>query len=114
MHTQERRIAKRFLLELSGYAIINGSNVDLKTRDISQGGALVEFVTHVSFRKGMKVLVRLGIGFMGRAVICRRDASNNSVLYSIQFDRFDAHSDLMLIAYLIKYERHQPGGKVIQ
>ena len=108
MHLHERRVAKRFLLELTGYAIVNGSNVDMRTRDISEGGAQVEFVTHVPLKKGTKLLVRLGIGFMGRAVICRCGTHDNRVLYSLRFDRFDSYSDLILIAYLVKYERHQP------
>ncbi len=109
MNMQERRSGKRFPLEFNGYAIINGSNVDLKTRDVSQGGALVKFVTHTPLKKGTKVLVRFDIGFMGRAIICRFNTRDNCTLYSIKFDRFDSYSDLMLIAYLIKYERHLSG-----
>lgn len=111
MHIQERRIAKRFPLELRGYAIINGSNVDMRTRNVSQGGGLVKFASHITFKQGMKLLVRFDIGFMARAIICRCD---NDALYSIMFDRFDACSDLVLIAYLIRYERHLPTGVTIQ
>ncbi len=82
----------------------------MKTRDISQGGALVEFVSHTLLKNGTKLLVRLGIGVMGRAIVCRQQNCDNCALYSLRFDRFDAYSDLILISYLIKYERHQPVG----
>lgn len=114
MHTQERRRAKRFPLKLRGYAIINGINVDLQTRDVSQGGSLVKFATHVPLRQGTKLLIRLEIGLLGRAIICRASAGDNSTLYSIRFDRFDSYSDLILISYLIKYERHLPERPTIQ
>jgi hypothetical protein len=110
MHILEQRSGKRFPLELRGYAIINGSNIDLKTRDVSQGGALVKLVTHASLKKGTKLLVRLNIGFVGRAIIGRINTRDNCTLYSLKFDRFDFNSDLMLIAYLIKYEQHRPEG----
>jgi len=115
MHIQERRISKRFPLELQGYAIINGSNVDLKTYDVSQGGALVKFVTHSILKSGTKILVRLNFGFLGRGIICRIITLDNRTLYSLRFDRFDSYSDLMLIACLIKYERHhEPMVKATQ
>jgi hypothetical protein len=112
MFIQERRNAKRFPLELQGHAIINGSNVDLKTHDVSQGGVLVKFVTHTLLKNGTKILIRLNIGFMGRGIICH--TRDNCDLYSLKFDRFDSYSDLILIAYLIKYERHLPVGQIIQ
>ena len=112
MHIQERRNTKRFLLELQGYAIINGSNIDLKTHDVSQGGALVKLVTHTLLKNGTKILVRFNIGFMGRAIVCR--LNTRDALYSLKFDRFDSYSDLILIAYLIKYENHLPGSAAIQ
>ena len=114
MYLHERRSAKRFPLELQGYAIINGCNIDLKTRDVSPGGSMVKFATHTALRKGMKLLVLLDIGFMGRAVVCRACTCDNCTLYSIRFDRFDAYSDLILIAYLIKHERNLLKGPTIQ
>jgi hypothetical protein len=114
MNIQERRSTKRFPLELQGYAIINGSNVDLKTCDVSQGGALVQLFTHTHLKNGTKLLVRLEIGFMGRAIICRFNTRDNCALYSLKFDRFDSYSDLILIAYLIKHERRQSGRSSIQ
>ena len=114
MHIHERRIGTRFPLELKGYAIINGSNVDLKTHDVSQGGALVKLVTHTLLKNGTRLLIRLNIGFMGRAIISRNNTHGNCTLYSLKFDRFDFYSDLILIAYLIKYEHHQPEGAIIQ
>ena len=114
MHIQERRNAKRLPLELQGRAIIDGSSVDLKTHDVSQGGALVKFVTHTCLKNGTKLLIRLDIGFMGRAIICRIITRDNRTLYSLKFDRFDSYSDLLLIAYLIKYEQHLPGAAIIQ
>lgn len=111
MHIKEQRIAKRFPLELRGYAIINGSNIEMRTRNVSQGGGLVKFATHITLKKGMKLLVRFDIGFMARAIICR---CGNDTLYSIMFDRFDAYSDLVLIAYLVRYEQHLPTGVTIQ
>jgi hypothetical protein len=110
MHVQERRSAKRFPLELQGYAIINGSSVDLKTHDVSPEGALVKLGTHFLLKNGTKLLVRLKIGFMGRAIIFRVNTCDNRTLYSLKFDRFDSYSDLILIAYLIKYEHHLPAG----
>ncbi len=109
MHIQERRAAPRFPLDSTGCAIINGSNVDLKTHDVSQGGALVEFVALTSLKKGTKLRVRLNIGFIGRAIICRVNTSNNCTLYSLKFDRFDFYSDLVLSAYFVKYDRHLSG-----
>lgn len=114
MHIQERRSAKRFPLQLQGCAIINGSNVDLETLNVSQGGALVQLFTHTHLKNGTKLRVRLNIGFMGRGIVCRFNTRDNSDLYSLKFDRFDAHSDLVLIAYLIKYERRHSGGASIQ
>jgi hypothetical protein len=47
---------------------------------------------------------------VGRAIIGRINTRDNCTLYSLKFDRFDFNSDLMLIAYLIKYEQHRPEG----
>lgn len=111
---QERRSTKRYPLELYGYAIVNGCNIGLRTRDISQGGGLVRLATHVCLRTGTKLLIRFDIGVMGRAIICRTGFAEAGGLYSIRFDRFDSYSDLILIAHLIRYEQHLPAGKSIQ
>lgn len=113
MHMQERRNNKRFLLDSSGCAIINGSNVDLKTCDVSQGGALVEFAAPPALKKGMRLRVRLNIGFIGRAIVCRINTRDNRTLYSLKFDRFDFYSDLVLSAYFVKYEHHLAEARTI-
>lgn len=114
MPVQERRDAQRFPMALSGCAVINGNCVDIKTQDVSQGGALVKFVTHTFLKTGTKLLVRLNFGFLGRAIICRIASRDNRALYGLKFDRFDSYSDLLLIAYLIKHEQHPPGGTIIR
>jgi hypothetical protein len=106
MHIQEQRSSNRFPVESTGCAIINGSNVDLKTHDVSQGGALVEFLSLTSLKKGMKLRICLTIGFTGRAIVCRVNTRNNRTLYSLVFDRFDFYSDLALSAYFVKHEHH--------
>ena len=113
MHIQERRDAPRFPLDSTGCAIINGSNVDLTTHDVSQGGALVEFLAAPSLKKGMKLRVHLNIGFIGRAIVCRVNTRNNRTLYSLKFDRFDFYSDLALSAYFVKYEHQRSGVPTI-
>ncbi len=113
MHMQERRSADRFPLNSTGCAIINGSNIDLQTHDISQGGALVEFAAAPSLKKGARLRVRLNVGFIGRAVICRVATRNNRTLYSLRFDRFDFHSDLALSAYFVKHELHLSGAHTL-
>lgn len=114
MHTNERRGSKRIPLELHGYAVINGVSADLKTRDISQGGALVKLATSTALRRRMKLLVRLNIGFMGRGTVCWVKTCAHCILYGIRFERFDHHSDLLLIAYLIRHERQLSGKTSIQ
>lgn len=113
MHMQERRNANRFPLNATGCAIINGSNVDLLTHDVSQGGALVEFAGIHFLKNGTKLRVQLNIGFTGRAIVCRVNTSNNRTLYSLKFDRFDFYSDLVLSAYFVKYEHHRSGAVTI-
>ena len=114
MVNQERRRNKRFPLTVPGYAIINGSSVDLATHDISQDGALVQLNVRIALRSKSKLLVRLNIGFMGLAKICRLETLAHHTLYGLKFERFDHHSDLLLIAYLLKHERYQPGHTPIQ
>jgi hypothetical protein len=109
MLIQEQRSSNRFPVDSTGCAIINGNNVDLKTHDVSQGGALVEFLSITSLKKGMKLRVRLNIGFTGRAIVCRVNTRNNCILYSLKFDRFDFYSDLALSAYFVKREHHLSG-----
>lgn len=109
MHIHERRIGNRFPLKLQGNAIIRGHHFDLTTHDVSQGGALVKFFTSSSLQKGTKINIRLNIGFIGRALICRINTHDNCDLYSVKFDRFDSFSDLLLIAYLNKYENQELG-----
>jgi len=105
MHTHERRSSTRFPFDLTGYAIINGNNARLNTRDISLGGALVEFIYLLNFLKvGTKMQVRLNIGVTGRAIVCRVNIRDNCTLYSLKYDRFDSYSDLILSAYFVKYE----------
>lgn len=106
MHIQERRSTNRFSLESQGCAIIKGRNVDLKTHDVSQGGALVEFVTPSSLKKGTRLRIHLSVGFVGRAIVCRVNTRDNRTLYSLKFDRFDFYSDLVLNAYFVKHEHH--------
>lgn len=110
MHRQERRSAERYLLDTRGCAIIDGSNVDLRTYDVSQGGAQVEFLTPHSLKVGTKLRVRLNIGFIGRAIVCRVDKRNSRTTYGLRFDRFDFHSDLALGAYFVKYGRQLAGA----
>jgi hypothetical protein len=106
MHIQERRSADRFSMDSTGCAIIDGSNVDLKTHDVSLGGALVEFIAPLSLKKGARLRIHLTIGFIGRATICRINSRNSRTLYSLKFDRFDFYSDLVLSAYFVKHENH--------
>lgn len=68
----------------------------------------MEFVASPSFplMKGTNLRVRLDIGFVGKAILCRINTRNNCTLYSLKFDRFDFHSDLALSAYFVKHEHH--------
>jgi len=113
MHIQERRIANRFPLASSGCAIINGNNVDLKTHDVSQGGALVEFVAPPPLKNGTRLRIRLDIGLIGKATVCRVNTRDNRTLYSLKFNRFDFYSDLVLSAYFVKHEHHLSGAITI-
>lgn len=106
MHIQERRSSNRFPVNSTGCAIINGSNVDLLTHDISLGGALVEFLVSPSLKKGTRLRVHLNVGFVGRAIVSRVNTRDNRILYSLKFDRFDFYSDLVLSAYFVKHEHH--------
>lgn len=105
MQQQERRGADRFFLDIQGYAIIKGSNVALKTHDVSQGGALVEFVTPSPLENGTRLRIHLKLGFVGRAIVCWVKTSDSRTVYGLKFDRFDFYSDLVLSAYFVKYER---------
>lgn len=98
-------------MDLTGCAIINGCNIDLKTHDISQGGALVEFATPPSLKTGMPLRLQLNIGFVGKAVVCRVTTRDKRTLYSLKFERFDFYSDLLLSAYFVKHE-HASSGTV--
>lgn len=113
MHTQERRRAKRFPLDLKGCVVINGSNFGLKVHDGSLTGVLVEFVANQPIVLGAKLRVRLYIGFSGRAIVCRNYTHNNCTFYGITFDRFDYYSDLVLNAYLVKHEQHLSGTRTL-
>lgn len=101
--SHERRGAKRFPLELCGYAIINGDAVQLRTHDISQGGSLLQIDMDVPLEIGSNLLVRLDVPMKGKAVICRVIANGQYILYGVRFDRFDFHSDLILLAYLVRH-----------
>jgi hypothetical protein len=103
MQIQERRSANRFSLDSQGCAIIGGSNVDLKTHDVSQGGALVEFVSPSALKKGTRLRLHLNVGFVGKAIVCRVNTRDNRTLYSLKFERFDFYSDLVLSAYFVKH-----------
>jgi len=105
MHIEERRSSRRFSLDLTGCAIVNGKNVGLKTHDLSLGGALIEFPSAAPLKAGTRLRILLNIGFMARASICRINTLNDRVLYAIRFHRFDCHSDLLLDAYFVMHER---------
>ena len=106
MAARERRGAQRVPLELQGYAIINGSVVGLRTRDISQSGGLLRLATDTPLHSGTRLLVRLDMRLRGMAAICRVSGQGRCALYGVRFDRFDAHSDLILLAYLVRYEQN--------
>jgi len=114
MGIQEKRSSNRFSVDSTGYAIVSGNKIDLKMHDVSEGGALVEFLANTSLiRQGMKLRVRLNIGFTGRAIVCRVNTRNGCTLYSLEFDRFDFYSDLALSAYFVKHEHHLSGAATI-
>jgi hypothetical protein len=100
-------------VESAGCAIINGDNVDLRTLDISQGGALVEMVTPASLKEGSRLRVHLNVGFVGRAIVCRINHHHNRILYGLKFDRFDFYSDLVLSAYFVKNQQQLTGAGTI-
>lgn len=105
MYAQERRAFRRIPFGSKGCVILNGVDVDIKTHDISLGGALVEFdatCTHIT--EGMKLRVYLNAGFIGRAIVCRMIASKNCVLCGLKFDRFDFRTDRMLDAFIVGLE----------
>jgi hypothetical protein len=112
MNLHERRRNKRAALALRGHAIVHGVSFDLETLDVSQCGALVKLAGHNVLKKRTKLLVRFDIGFMGRGVICWLQTLPHGTLYGLKFERFDHHSDLLLVAYLVKHERQ--GGASIQ
>jgi hypothetical protein len=85
----------------------------MKTHDVSQGGALVEFVTPTTLEKGARLCIHLNVGFVGRAIVCRVNARDSCTLYSLKFDRFDFYSDLVLSAYFVKYEHGLSGAVTI-
>ncbi len=108
MHSEERRSSRRFAVDMTGCAIINGRNVGLRTHDLSLGGALVEFASAPSLEVGTRVRILLDIGFMARASVCWIKTLNDVVSYGLSFNRFDCHSDLLLNAYFVKHERQLP------
>ncbi len=114
MHNEERRSSRRFAMDVTGCAIINGRNVALKTRDLSLGGALVEFASAASLKTGTGLRILLNIGFMARASICRVSTLDDGVLYGLRFSRFDCHSDLLLNAYFVQLESQPPAAPTVQ
>ena len=96
-----------------GYAILDGIKTRLKTLDVSQKGALVEMAGIQPFMEAMELDIHLDMGhldmgFKGMAAICRVKADNNSTLCGVRFNRFDAHSDLLLAAHIARFEHQQP------
>lgn len=114
MHSEERRTSRRFGLDLTGCAIINGKNVALKTHDLSLQGALVEFAPTTSLEIGTALRILLNIGFIARASVCRIDTLNDGILYGLRFTRFDCHSDLLLSAYFVQLESQLPATPSVQ
>ena len=86
MHIPERRSARRHPSSSRGYVILNGVDLDLRTHDISSGGALVEFTSSCSIREGLKLSVHLDIGYVGTAVVCRAVADNDRALFALKFE----------------------------
>ncbi len=91
-----------------GYAILDGIKTRLKTLDVSQKGALVEMAGIQPFMEAMELDIHLDMGFKGMAAICRVKTDNNSTLCGVRFNRFDAHSDLLLAAHIARFEHQQP------
>lgn len=105
MYAQERRASRRIPFSSRGCVILNGVDVDIRTHDISLGGALVEFDTAFPpVTEGMKLRVYLNAGFIGRAIVCRIIASRNCMLCGLKFDRFDFRTDQMLGAFIDRLE----------
>ncbi len=88
MHVQERRNANRQLTSSKGYVILNGVDLDLRTHDISSGGALVEFSSRCSVREGLKLRVHLDIGYVGTATVCRTVIDNERALIALKFEEY--------------------------
>jgi len=86
MHVQERRSTSRYVVFSTGYAILNGVDLDLKTHDISSSGALVEFTSHCSIREGLKLSIHLDIGYVRTAVVCRTVADKERNLFALKFE----------------------------
>jgi hypothetical protein len=105
MYAQERRTSRRIPLSSKGCVIINGVDVDIRTHDLSLGGALVEFdAAFPPVTEGMKLRVYLNAGFIGRAIVCRTIASKSCTLFGLKFDRFDFRTDQMLGAFIVGLE----------
>ncbi len=107
MNIPERRCFRRFPFASNGCVMVNGVDVDIRTHDISQGGALVEFNTAPHLvADGMSFPVYLNAGFIGSATVCQRAVSKNCVLYGLKFDRFDFRTGQVLAEFLVRLEAY--------
>ncbi len=70
--------------------MLSGRRFDLKTLDVSLTGSLVEFVEHPHIVQGTGLDIRLDIGFVAKARVCRISRTvQGNLTAGLVFDRLD-------------------------
>lgn len=86
MQTQERRSANRYPSSSRGYVVLNGIDLDLKMRDISSCGALIELPSCHPIREGVALNLHLDNGHIKTAIVRRTANCGDHTLLALQFE----------------------------